>query len=632
MMVSPQASQPPSGNYLLALWPYFRQTLGQLVLGAVSGILMNTIVVLPAILLGKAVDSAESAIRGTGSAGDVAMAGLALAGATALYQLARVGKRYWLRTGYTRMLANIRSDALRGVLSWPLARLQSVPIGDLMARVVGDVDVLGVGIREVITESWDTVLFSISLIVAMLSYDVRLTLLALLPVPLAMWLAYAVGGWVRGRTTAARAANSALTTALQEKLAGLRVLRLFGRAADAVSEVDELARAQATANLSLARLRGGLQPIYNTLMTSGVILVLWLGGERVVAGTLTLGAFIAYLELYLRFVGRGFRIPQLVNSIQGGGAAYQRIWHMLAPAVPRGKEARFSSFRAAYVDGMSQLLPSASSSGPSGPAPVELREVTFAYTGSAEPALRDLDLKVAAGSMVGITGPVGSGKSALARALLGLYPLRSGAIMLDGLPIESISAVERALRIGYLPQDPELFAGTVEENVALWRDPAERSGTAISAAIHCAALDDDIACMVDGLQTQIGERGVRVSGGQRQRIGLARALSSASPRSPGLLILDDPFSAVDVDTEAKIIAALGDAYGPNAPPEQRATILLFSHRLAAFAHADLVVVLSGGKIVEQGTHGNLLRDGGLYARIYRAQSRAASRARDGGAS
>jgi ABC-type multidrug transport system fused ATPase/permease subunit len=195
-------------------------------------------------------------------------------------------------------------------------------------------------------------------------------------------------------------------------------------------------------------------------------------------------------------------------------------------------------------------------------------------------------------------------------------------VLLDGRPLDSIPSAERAARIGYLPQEPFLFSGAVRENILL-SEPGAAADAAhqrvVEQAVVLAALADDLHTFPAALKTEIGELGMRVSGGQRQRIALARAIAAAAPAAPGVLVLDDPFSAVDVDTEAQIIAGLRAAFGPTAAPERRATIVLCSHRLAAFPQADRVVVLEGGRIVEQGTHAALLVASGLYARIYRAQ-------------
>ena len=605
-------------TFLSAMRPYARQVAGQLVLGSAAGIVMNTAVVLPAILLGRAIDRALAFERGQAGAADVGWAALALLGGTLLTEVPRMGKRWWLMTANARIRANVRADAFRGVLAWPMADLQRTPLGDLMARIVGDVEVLGVGVRELTIETWDTLLFSLSFLVAMLMIDARLTVLSLIPVPLAMLLAHATGRWVAGRTTRAREASADLTSTLQEDLAGVRVLRLFGRASASVERVARLSQRFARRNLELVRLKAGLQPVYATIMTSGVVLIVWQGSERVIAGAMTVGAFVAYLELFLRLVNRGHRIPQLVNSLQSGAAAYARLRPLLAPALPVAGEPRFASFRAGHVAGITRRTAPAGRRG-LGPASLSLRDVTFQYPGAEAPVLRGLNLDIPAGALVAVTGPVGSGKSALARAILGVYPVTSGAVLVDGKPFAELPAGERRGLVGYLPQDAWLFSGSLRQNIAF--DPAGRGGDdgVHRQAIRLAAIEDDVAGFPQGLDTQIGEAGVRISGGQRQRLGLARALAAAAPQAPGCLVLDDPFSAVDIATEAAIVASLRHAFGPGAPPEERVTIVLCSHRLAGFPYADVVLVLDRGAVVESGTHADLLAVGGLYARIYRAQ-------------
>jgi ABC-type multidrug transport system fused ATPase/permease subunit len=602
-------------RFLWAMRPYFRQVAGELGLGALAGIAMNTAVVLPALLLGHAIDEILAFSRNERSADAVAIAAALFIAATLATELPRIGKRWWLITANNRLRANIRADVLKGVLAWPMARLQRTPIGDLMARTIGDVEVLGVGLREFTIETWDTLLFSLSFVVAMLFLAPELTLVALLPVPLALLLAHASGRWVAARTTVSRQINAQLTASIQEQLAGLRVLKVFGRRAAAVEQVASLSSQQARANLALIRLKTGLQPAYGTLVTAGILAIVWLGGERVLAGAMSVGTFVAYLELFSRFTARAHRIPQLVNSVQSGAAAYTRLEPLLAQPLGVSSEPPYASFRPDRLVGLDAQIDSRVAA-QRGPCAVSIRDVTFSYPGAAHPALRGLTLEIPAGAFVAFTGPVGCGKSALARLLAGVYPPDQGDMLIDGVAATEVPQG----RNGYAPQHGYLFSGTLRDNVLL--GAAADATQAIDAYVRLAGLEPDVRELPEAEETTIGELGIRLSGGQRLRLGLARAAAIGSPHGPGLLVLDDPFSAVDVDTETRLVANILDTFGAAAPLDRQTTVILFSHRLAAFPHADWVVVLDRGQIAECGSHTALLEQSGLYARIYRAQQQA----------
>src|SRR3954454_12470198 len=344
-------------EYLRGLLPYYRHVLGTIVIGSICGLIMNTSVVLPPILLGRAIDTVNAFANGESTTAAVGLAALAYLGGVLLMESARAVKRWCLERTIPRMRTNIQADAFRGVLAWPMERLHTTPIGGVMARIVGDAEVIRRGTDQLTVEVWDTYLMLFSLAAALFIYDWRLSAISLLPLPLAVVLTHTTGRWIRERTVASREANAVLTAALQEDLVGLRVLRLFGRRQAAVERVAALSQRQADAAVAQARLEGALRPIYGAVMSLGVIAVVWQGGERVLDGVMTLGAFVAYLELYLRFVQQGIRLSQVANAVQAAVAAWGRIAPLLAPARPVRGEPAFASFYPGHVSGIGDTPP-----------------------------------------------------------------------------------------------------------------------------------------------------------------------------------------------------------------------------------------------------------------------------------
>src|SRR4051794_21418203 len=249
-------------EYLSGLRPYYRQVLGTIVIGSICGLIMNTSVVLPPILLGRAIDTVNAVAAGDDAPAAVGWAALAYLGGVLLMESARAVKRWCLERTIPRMRTNIQADAFRGVLAWPMERLHTAPIGGLMARIVGDAEVIRRGTDQLTVEVWDTYLMLFSLAAALFVYDWQLSAVALLPLPLAVVLTHATGRWIRERTVTTREANAVLTAALQEDLVGLRVLRLFGRRQAALDRVAALSRKQADASVAQARLEGALRPLY----------------------------------------------------------------------------------------------------------------------------------------------------------------------------------------------------------------------------------------------------------------------------------------------------------------------------------------------------------------------------------
>ncbi len=505
-----------------------------------------------------------------------------------LHGALRMGARRVLQGMAQYVAYDVRNDYFAHLLKLPLTFFQKTPTGDLMARATNDLEAVRMFLNMGLMFAMEAVIiFSASLYV-MLTINVPLTLFALLPLPILSFLVNRLASGIHSRFREIQEHFSLISARVQENLAGIRVVKAYVQEEREEMDFHRLNDAYLEKNRRLIVVRSLLFPMMFAMGGACIAVILWLGGRQVIRGEITLGQFVAFNGYLTMLIFPMIALGWVMDLYQRGTASMKRINAVLATE---------PEIRDRYADRKVQGLR----------GEVEFRGLTFAYNG--RPVLRDIHLKIPAGAVVGLVGRVGCGKTTLARLIPRLIEAGEGQTLIDGVPIERIPLDVLRRNIGYVPQETFLFSDTLRENVAFGVSLDRDGDEAVRWASGVAQLSKDVAEFPEGFETVVGERGVTLSGGQRQRTALARAII----RRPRILVLDDALSSVDAHTEEEILRGLREVM-------RGRTCLVIAHRVSTVKEADLIVALDEGRIVEQGTHDELVAAGGLYAEMIQRQT------------
>ncbi len=507
----------------------------------------------------------------------------------------RFGWRYFIIGASRGVEYHLRNDMFAHVETLSARYYNSHKTGDLMAHFTNDLQAIRQAVGMAVITTFDAVIMTIMVLVKMIVYvDLKLTILAFIPLTLVAVACYFFGIESKKRQTKRQEAFSDLSDRVQESLAGIRVVKAFVQEEKDFEAFEAASRNSMEKNLSMVKLRAVIGPVFDTITGLSILVTLIFGGRMVFNGQVSIGQFVAFNSYIGMLVWPMIACGDCVNLFSQAVAAFKRI-ALIFGEKPDIVDKSTAEMRGVELKGE-----------------IAMKNLTFTYPDGELPVLQHLDLQIPAGETLAILGRTGSGKSSLADLLLRVYDCERGMLLLDGRPIADYPLPVLHRDIAYVPQENFLFSDTLEENIAFGLEERLEEHPEIRDQIRQAAKDacihDNIMGFPEQYATMVGERGVTLSGGQKQRSSIARALLMDAP----ILILDDSLSAVDTDTEEKILENL-------VRLRKGKTTIIIAHRISTLQKADHIAVLTEGKLTEYGTHEELLKLGGFYADIYEKQ-------------
>ncbi len=495
----------------------------------------------------------------------------------------------WILIGISREIEfDMRNDLFRHLEKQDSGFYQRYRTGDVMARMTNDLNAVRMLLGPALMYSANTVFFTIFALYFLLHLSPWLTLVALAPMPLASILVQYLGHRIHDRFERIQASFSEISSQAQENYSGARLIRAFAREDSQIGLFEKLNRRYIARSLRLVQLMGMLWPTLEFILGVSMVITLLAGGHQVIAHRISVGDFVEFNTYMILLIWPIIAVGWVINLFQRGTASVQRIDELLQAEPAIDDRAADSS-----------VAPDTVLNGE-----IEFRHLDFSY--GETPVLRDISLKIPAGSSLAIVGPTGSGKTTLVSLLSRMYEAPLGSLLIDGRPVRDYPLAVLRRNIGMVPQETFLFSDTIRENLAFGAPHA--SGAEILEAAEAAHIQREFEEFPLGFETAVGERGVTLSGGQKQRAAIARALL----RRPAILILDDALASVDTYTEERILGGLG-SYTAGS------TTILISHRVSTVRNAGQIAVLDRGRIVEIGRHDELLALDGYYAGLYQKQ-------------